>query len=79
MAKPSQQLEDYLEGRNPSPDKAIESWAQYFIYRKALSILKLPKEKRLNVINQAPAYLVEKLKNEITRIWRFKNETNRSH
>jgi len=78
MGRPSVELDDYLEGRNPNASDAVKSWARFFIYKKSLQILRLPKEKRLSVINQAPDYLIDRLKNEITRVWRLKNATTRN-
>jgi hypothetical protein len=70
MAPISQQLESYLNGNQPAPSDAVYSWAAFFVYKKALQILNLPKEKRLKEIEKAPAYLQDRLKTEITRVYK---------
>jgi hypothetical protein len=70
MAKPSQELESYLNGGQPSPSDAIYSWASLFIHKKALQVLNLPKQNRLNEIEKAPVYLKDRLKIEIMRIYK---------
>jgi hypothetical protein len=72
MEKPSQALKNYLSGNDSSPDEAIYSWASLSIHRKALQVLRLPKDKRLSEIENAPAYLQDRLKTEITRIYKCK-------
>jgi hypothetical protein len=72
MEKPSQALKNYLSGNDSNPDKAVYSWAGLSIYRKALQVLRLPKKERLSEIEKAPAYLQERLKTEITRIYKCK-------
>ena len=74
MARPSEQLNNYLSGLKPDPDAAVYSWASFMIYKKAASILRLPKERRLKEIEKAPEYLQQRLKDEVVKLYGAKKK-----
>jgi len=68
MAKPSVLLNNYLSGDDAKPSAAIYSAASLPIYKKSVSILRMPKEARLNEIEKAPGYLQARLKETIIEL-----------
>lgn len=73
MQWPTEQLQALLSGETQwnEASPAIRSWAAFFIYRVALSILNMPKEKRRAAIDRTPASIRPHLEAEIIRLHRL--------
>lgn len=70
---PSQKLHDLLSGRTEwdDADEAIRSWASFEIYKAAMEVLRMPKEKRDAFIERIPSSLRDKVKAEANRVWKY--------
>lgn len=70
---PSEQLADLMDGRVTWDDTpaSIRSWAQFYFFNVAKSILKLPKEKRRSAIDKAPEGLRPMIEAEIIRVYKY--------
>ncbi len=67
---PSEQLADYLEGRDANPVAAIRSWAAYYIHDAAVQVCGLAtKEKRRTALGRLPDAIRPLVENEAKRIW----------
>lgn len=70
--KPSKQLADVLSGRVPMEDapEAIQSWAQFSIYRAARTILAQDtKGERRTMLSRIPAPVRPYVEAEVKRLW----------
>lgn len=75
MLWPTEQLNALLNGQtgwNNAPD-AIRSWARFFIYRVAVSVLEMPKEKRRAAIDRTPPSIQPILEAEIKRLYALRS------
>lgn len=69
--KPSALLKKYLAGNRDVPE-AIKSWAQFFVYKKAVEVLGLPFSQRRGVIESSP--LRGELEVEVKRIHKMRRD-----
>lgn len=69
---PSAKLDDLLMGRTAweDADPAIRSWAAFFIFDAAKTILKAPKEKRRGMLGKIPALIRPRVEDEIRRLFK---------
>ena len=68
MVRASDQIRAYLNGKQQNPSAAIFSAAALPIHKKALSILRMEKSKRLTEIEKAPSCIQLRLKDEMIRL-----------
>lgn len=73
MSLPSEQLHALLEGKTTWDEAApeIRSWVRFFLYKAAVGILKMPKEKRRSAIDKSPETVRPHLEAEIMRVHRY--------
>lgn len=70
-----QKLAAYLAGYDASPDQAIFSWASHAIYLEACRIAEMRSlSERRTAIDSQPETIRERVKQELTRIWKIKSE-----
>jgi len=75
VEKPSQQLNDLLQGNRSINDvhPSVRSWAQLYIYWAAEEIMNQPdKSARNRALSRMPANLQAVTKQEVIRLWNMR-------